>query len=205
MTQLTRSLLIASALALAAPWAPAAKADRDKPLVLVFDKPGEVDKVKQRAEFNSAILTQGTLELRAERIDVKETAEGYHQVYANGSSARQVTFRQARDTPGERLEARADQIEYDTRSDTVRLIGNAEAKVMQGDRLVDLVSGATINYDNRSERFGIEPGAGAPHPSGSGRVVIMPRGATAPAPEPSASAPSLPLKPSRSLTPRQPQ
>lgn len=203
MTQLTRSLLIASALALAAPWALAAKADRDKPLVLVFDKPGEVDKVKQRAEFNGAILTQGTLELRAERIDVKETAEGYHQVYANGSSARQVTFRQARDNPGERLEARADQIEYDTRSDTVRLIGNAEAKVMRGDQLVDLVSGAAINYDNRSERFGIEPGASAPHPSGRGRVVFMPRSASAA--EPAASAPALPLKASPGLTPRQPQ
>ncbi|UXH78137.1 lipopolysaccharide transport periplasmic protein LptA [Roseateles amylovorans] len=201
-----RSLLLTGALALGlvAPWAHAAKDDRQKPLNLVFDKQGEVDKVKQRAEFNgNVIMTKGSLMLRAERMDVQETSDGYYQAYATGATARQVQFRQDRDTPGERIEGRADQIEYDTRSETMRLVGNAEAKVMRGDQLMQTMSGASLNYDNRTERLVVETGASSPHPSGRGRVVLMPRNPPA-EPAPAASEP-LGLRPSMNLTPRQPQ
>ena len=70
---LRRPLLLSSALALAlaAPWAQAAKDDRTKPLNLVFDREGAIDKVRQRSEFNgNVIMTKGSMELRAERMDV---------------------------------------------------------------------------------------------------------------------------------------
>ena len=159
---LRRPLLLSSALALAlaAPWAQASKDDRTKPLNLVFDREGAIDKVRQRSEFNgNVIMTKGSMELRAERMDVQETSDGYYQAYANGTSAKQVHFRQDRDTPGERIEGRADQIEYDTRTETIRLVGNAEARVMQGDQLKQALSGATLNYDNRTERLVVETGA----------------------------------------------
>lgn len=201
-----RPLLMTSALALllAMPWAQAAKADRQKPLNLVFDKAGEVDKVKQRAEFNgNVILTKGTMVLRAERMDVQETSDGYYQAYANGSAQQQVRFRQDRDTPGEHIEGRADQIEYDTRTETIRLVGNAEARVMQGGQVRQTMAGATLNYDNRTERLLVETGDRSPHPGGRGRVTLMPPPAGAEA----ASAASEPvgLQPSLNLTPRQQQ
>ncbi|MBO9686624.1 lipopolysaccharide transport periplasmic protein LptA [Roseateles chitosanitabidus] len=201
---LRRPLLLCSVLALAllSPWAQAAKDDRNKPLNLVFDREGAIDKVKQRSEFNgNVILTKGSMVLRAERMDVQETADGYYQAYANGNTGKQVQFKQDRDTPGERIEGRADQIEYDTRSETIRLVGNAEARIMQGDQLKQALSGATLNYDNRTERLVVETGAGSPHPSGRGRVVLMPRNAAS-EPLPASSAP-LPLRPSINLTPRQ--
>ena len=153
---LRRPLLLCSVLALGmiAPVAQASKDDRTKPLNLVFDREGAIDKVRQRSEFNgNVIMTKGSMELRAERMDVQETSDGYYQAYANGTSAKQVHFRQDRDTPGERIEGRADQIEYDTRTETIRLVGNAEARVMQGDQLKQALSGATLNYDNRTERL----------------------------------------------------
>jgi len=153
---LRRPLLLSTALALALamPGAWASKDDRAKPLNLVFDREGAIDKVKQRSEFNgNVIMTKGSMELRAERMDVQETSDGYYQAYANGTAAKQVHFRQDRDTPGERIEGRADQIEYDTRTEMIRLVGNAEARVMQGDQLKQALSGATLNYDNRTERL----------------------------------------------------
>ncbi|OWQ88427.1 lipopolysaccharide transport periplasmic protein LptA [Roseateles aquatilis] len=203
---LRRPLLLCSAfaLALATPWAQAAKDDRAKPLNLVFDREGAIDKVKQRSEFNgNVIMTKGSMVLRAERMDVQETSDGYYQAYANGTSGKQVQFRQDRDTPGERIEGRADQIEYDTRTETIRLVGNAEARVMQGDQLKQALSGATLNYDNRTERLVVETGAASPHPSGRGRVVLMPR--NPPVEPPPASSAPLGLRPSVNLTPRQPQ
>ncbi len=53
----------------------------------------------------------------------------------------------------------------------------------------------------QAERLVVETGAASPHPSGRGRVVLMPRNAAS-EPPPASSAP-LPLRPSINLTPRQ--
>jgi lipopolysaccharide export system protein LptA len=64
------------------------------------------------------------------------------------------------------------------------------------------VVGAVIHYDNRSEVFSIEGGQASPHPAGRGRVVMMPRAASAPA-SPASDA-GVTLQPSLTLRPRQP-
>lgn len=198
----SRAGLLALAL-LAAP-ALAAKSDRDKPINIVSERGGIVDVVKQRTEFNGdVVLSKGTMVLRAERLDVRETADGYYMAYASGAAGKPVTFRQARDVPGEFIEGSAEQLEYDSRADTVRFIGNAVVRRMRGAAVSDEVNGAVINYDNRSEVFSVEGGQNSPHPTGKVRVVMMPRAASAP--EPAASAPApLQLQPSTQLQPRKP-
>ncbi|WIV97633.1 lipopolysaccharide transport periplasmic protein LptA [Kinneretia aquatilis] len=182
----------------------AEKGDRAKPLNISSKNGGSVEIAKQRTEFNGdVVLSKGSLVLRAEKLDVRETGDGYYQVYANGQTGKQVSFRQARDVPGEAIEGLADQLEYDTRSDTVRFIGNAVVRRLQGTTVADEVTGAVILFDNRSEVFTLEGGQTSPHPSGRVRVVMMPRGA---APEaasaPAAAASGVQLKPSTSLSPR---
>lgn len=185
-----------------APWSLAAKADRDKPVIVDYDR-GGLDLVKQRTELGgNVVLSKGSMVMRAEHMDVRETSDGYYQAYASGTAAKQVTFRQARDVPGEFIEGSADQVEYDTRSDTMRFIGNAVMRRVRGTSVADEVTGAVINYDNRSEVFSIEGGQSSPHPAGRGRVVLMPRAASAP--EPAASAPGVTLQPSLTLQPRKP-
>ena len=184
----------------------AAKADRDKPVIIEQDR-GGLDLVKQRTELSgNVVLTKGSMVLRAEHMDVRETSDGFHQAYANGAAGKPVTFRQARDVPGEFIEGSADQVEYDTRSDTMRFIGNAVMRRMRGTTVADEVVGAVILYDNRSEVFSIESGQASPHPAGRGRVVLMPRGNAASAPEAAPSAPApLQLQPTgTSLQPRKP-
>lgn len=195
-------LLPALALLLSVGAAMAERADRDKPINIDYDR-GGVDLVKQRTEFSgNVVLTKGSMQLRAEHMDVRETADGYKQAYANGATGKPVRFRQARDVPGEFIEGWADQVEYDTRSDTMRFIGNAVLRRLRGSTVADEVAGAVIHYDNRSEVFSIEGGQASPHPAGRGRVVMMPRAASAP---PAASSePAIPLQPSLNLRPRQP-
>ncbi|MCV2419543.1 lipopolysaccharide transport periplasmic protein LptA [Paucibacter sp. DJ2R-2] len=194
-------LLATLVLGLAAGAAQAEKADRGKPLNISSKNGGSVEIAKQRTEFNGdVVLSKGSLVLRAEKLDVRETGDGYHQVYANGQTGKQVSFRQARDIPGEAIEGLADQLEYDTRSDTVRFIGNAVVRRLQGTTVADEVTGAVILFDNRSEVFTLEGGQSSPHPSGRVRVVMMPRGAAS---EPAATpASGIQLKPSTSLSPR---
>ncbi len=192
-------LVLMAALALCAGPVQAEKDDRLKPLVVTSDRPGQADLANNRTELNGdVILTQGTMVLRAEKVDVRETQDGYYQAYASGTTAKQVTFRQARDTPGEFVEGSADQLEYDTRADTVRFIGNALVRHMRGTQIANEVTGASIVYDKRTEVFALEGGNTSPNPAGRSRLVMMPRAASAP----EASASSVPLQPSLVLQPR---
>ena len=197
-------LLLLIALALAAGPALAEKADRLKPMVFTAEKQGRIDSVNQRTELvGNVIITKGSLLLKAERVDVRETRDGYHQAFASGVPGQPVSFRQARDKPGESIEGVADQLEYDTRTETVRFIGNATVRRMRGTAVDDEVTGAVIVYDSRSEVFTLEAGSASPNPNGRTRIVIMPRPEAADAPA-SAPAPALPLQPSTTLSPRKP-
>ena len=193
-------LASALTLALAFSAAQAEKADRLKPMVFTADKEGRIDSVNQRTElFGNVIITKGTLVLNAEKVDVRETRDGYHQAYASGATGKPVSFRQARDTPGEAIEGRADQLEYDTKSETVRFIGNANVRRMNGATVAQEVTGAVIIYDSRTEVFALEGGSASPNPNGRVRMVLMPRAQ----PDAAASAPpaGLPLQPSTTITP----
>jgi lipopolysaccharide export system protein LptA len=196
------SLLIASLLtaALAAGPALAEKADRLKPIVFTSEKEGRIDGVNQRTELTgNVVITRGSLLLRAEKVDMRETRDGYHQAYASGTTDKPVTFRQAQDKPGEAIDGVADQLEYDTRTETVRFIGNATVRRTRGATVANEVSGAVILYDSRSEVFTLEAGNASPNPSGRTRIVIMPP--VQPDEPASAPAPTLPRKPSTTLTP----
>lgn len=183
----------------------AEKADRTKPLVLTADKQGQIDSVNQRTELlGNVVITQGTLVLRAEKVDVRETRDGYHQAYANGAAGQPVSFRQGRDVPGEAIEGTADQLEYDTKSETVRFLGNAKVRRTRGATVAEEVTGAVIVYNSRTEVFTLEGGSASPNPNGRTRIVLMPK--SQPGDEPaSAPAAAMPLQPSTTLTlPRKP-
>ncbi|MCE4553759.1 lipopolysaccharide transport periplasmic protein LptA [Roseateles cellulosilyticus] len=197
--------LIPLALALALTAAHAEKADRLKPFVFSSDKPGSIDNANQRLGLEgNVIITRGSLQLKAEKVDVKETPDGYVQAFASGVAGQPVSFRQNRDTPGEAVEGQADQLEYDTRTETVRFIGNANVRRTRGSLVAEEVTGAVIVYDSRSEVFTLEGGNASPNPNGRTRIVMMPRAQAGDAPA-SAVQPGLPLQPSTTITtPRKP-
>ena len=63
---------VALALAAAAPaWAD--RADRNQPLTIEADRPGTIDLLKQVVVFSgNVVITQGTLTIRADRVEVRE-------------------------------------------------------------------------------------------------------------------------------------
>ncbi len=194
----------AFALALGLPAAHAERADRTKPFIFTQEKLGRVDAVNQRTELlGNVVVTRGSLLLKAEKVDFQETRDGYHQAFASGATGRPVSFRQARDVPGESVEGVANQLEYDTRTETVRFIGSATVRRLRGTAVAEEVSGAVIVYDSRSEVFTLEGGNASPNPNGRTRIVMMPRVQPG---DDAASAPpaALPLKPSTTLQPGKP-
>jgi lipopolysaccharide export system protein LptA len=184
-------------LGLAAGFAQAEKADRTKPMVVEADQPGTLDLQSQVVVFNGNVrITQGTLSLRAESVEVRESRDGQRSATAVGASGKPASYRQKRDDLDEWVEGSADRIEYDTRSDTLKLSGNASVRRLRGSTVADEISGGSIVWDNAAGVFTVSGGAVTPaNPGGRIRAVLAPRSA----PAASGAGETTPLKPSRSL------
>jgi lipopolysaccharide export system protein LptA len=188
----------------------AEKADRSKPLVVEADRPGTIDVQRNVVVFNGNVaVSQGTMVLRAERIEMREMADGYRAATALGSAGKPATWRQKRDGGDETVEGTAERIELDSRADTLRLAGNSAVRRSRGGTVAEEITGGVIVWDNRSEIFKVEGGATSPsNPSGRVRVVLTPRAETGAAAAPASAAGSAPvgqpLAPSRMLEERRP-
>lgn len=193
----TASLL---ALLWAAP-ALAEKADRAQPLNVAADRQAVFDLLKQVVSFSgNVVVTKGSITISAERVEVREAADGYRTAVALGSAGHPASFRQKRDGVDEYVEGQADRLEYEEKHDTVRFVGNAVARRLRGTAVADEITGNLITYDNTTEVFSVSGGAPAAASAGPGgrvRAVLTPREGT-PAAE-AASAPGLRLNPSSSL------
>lgn len=182
----------------------AEKADRSKPIVMEADRPGTLDYQRQVLVFNgNAVISQGTMVLRAERIELREMADGYRAASAIGMPGKPATWRQRRDGVAEEIvEGSADRIEFDGRADTLRFVGNGAVRRLRGGAVADEITGAIIVWDNVAEVFKVEGGAATPaNPSGRVRVTLTPRAepdsAAAPAPGAAALVPSRKLEDKR--------
>jgi lipopolysaccharide export system protein LptA len=159
--------------------AQAEKADRFKKMEVESDQPGKVDLQNQIVVFNgNVVVSKGTMVIRAHRIEVRETPEGYHLATATGGAGQLATFRQKRDAVDEHIEGEAERLEYDSKADTIRFVGKAAVKRLRGKTVADEVTGALITYDNTAELFTVAGGAAAAtpnNPNGRVRAVISPR------------------------------
>src|SRR5512134_2665815 len=79
----------------------AEKADKEKPINLEADRVSIDDAKKVSVFEGSVVLTQGTLVIRADRMIVREDAQGFNHGTAYGNP---VTFRQKREGVDEYIE-----------------------------------------------------------------------------------------------------
>ena len=174
-------LLPACALILGAVAMPvqAEKADRLKKMEVESDQPGKVDLQKQIVVFNgNVVVSKGTMVIRAARIEVRESPDGYQYATAIGSANQLAGFRQKREGVNEFIEGEAERLEYDSKADTIRFIDKASVKRLRGTTVADEVTGALITYDNTAELFTVSGGTSAAtpaNPTGRVRAVLTPR------------------------------
>jgi lipopolysaccharide export system protein LptA len=177
--------------------AQAEKADRSKPMSIEADQPGSVDLQRQVVIFNgNVVISQGTMQLRADRVELRERPDGYREAKAIGNAERPASFRQKRDGVDETVEGAAERIEFDARSDTLRFVGSAAVRRLRGGVVADEITGSLITWDNTNELFNVTGGATSPsNPSGRVRAVFAPREDAAA----SAGAPVQPAAPTLAL------
>ena len=160
-------VLLASSLALAE------KADSDKPIDLEADNMTVNDAKKTSIYTGNVVLTQGTLEIHAEKLIVREDTEGFQHSTSTGSP---TTFRQKMEGKSEYIQGSGQRIEYDGRMDKVQIYEKAWVK-----RGEDIVRGEYIMYDAGSEYAEVIGGAKnatAENPKGRVHAVIQPKSKT---------------------------
>ena len=181
--------VIALSLATLTAWAE--RADSLKQAVINFDTL-DVDEVNQvRILTGNVVLTRGTLLLKSDKAVLKESPEGYMAVTLTAAPGKVATFRQKRDGgPDLWVEGQAQRIEYDERTELVKLFSDAVVKQLENGRLSSQVNGAFISYDNRTEVANVRNDASGQSKPGQGRntLIIAPRRTTAPAAAPAAPA-----------------
>jgi lipopolysaccharide export system protein LptA len=154
------------ALALALPaWAE--KADRDQPTQIEANRMSADDAKRMNIFEGNVVLTKGTIAVRADRIVVRQDAEGYSFITATGTPVR---FKQRQDPKegekeGRWMDGEARRVEIDDRKQTLELFENA--RVNRGG---DEVAGNYIFVDQRSEFYSVSSGKTAK--DGQGRVYM---------------------------------
>ncbi len=205
---LTRAATLVLALGWASGQALAEQADRDMPMNIESDAL-RYDDVRQTSIFTgNVVLTKGTIVLRGGQLDVTQDGQGNQVAVVLASRDALAFFRQKREGLNEFIEAEAQRIDYDSRTETVTLTGQAVFRRYRGAQLNDETAGNVIVYDGRTEVFTVQGGGGsatAANPSGRVRALITPGNQGAANGQPAAPAPQTPgpsLQPSLSLEPR---
>ncbi len=161
----------------------AERADRDQPVNIESDRMS-ADDAKRTAVFEGrVVLTQGSLVIHADRIEVRQDRDGFQSAIATGNP---VTFKQKREGANEYVEGEAERVEYDGKAEQVQLFNRAHLKRDSGDD----VTGNYIAYNSKTEQFSVRSARDAAEARGRVRAVIMPRNkedgassAAAPAPK----------------------
>jgi lipopolysaccharide export system protein LptA len=180
----------------------AEKADRNQPLNAEADSL-RYDDARQVSVFTgNVVITKGTILIRGAVVEVRQDAQGNQFGIVTAGPTAPAFFRQKRDGVDEFIEGTGQRIEYDSKADTVRFIGNAVMKRFKGTQLSDETAGSVIVYNNTTDVYTVDGGGGnrtASNPTGRVRAMLTPvpkeaapGSAPPPAPPPPAQLKSTP-------------
>jgi lipopolysaccharide export system protein LptA len=194
--------LVMTVLLLAGP-VHAERSDRLQKINIAADQSGQIDLQNQVVVYSgNVVISQGTMVIRAAKVEVRQLPSGYYTAVAFGAPNRPATFRQKRDGVDEYIEGEAERVEYDGKTNVVKFINDAELRRLRGATTADEISGKLIAYDATTEKMSVTGGA-APTPANPGgrvRAVLSPREGSDAAAEMAAAASAAAAAPLR-LTP----
>lgn len=159
----------------------AEKADHDKPMNIEADSLVHDDLQQVSIFTGRAVLTKGTMVLRGERIEIHEDPDGYQTGIVLPEPGKRAFFRQKREGVNEFIEGEGQRIDYDGKSDRVKLTDQAEVRRYVGTVKGDVMTGQVIVYDNLADVFtidGQQSGKTEPGRGGRVRATLVPKDKT---------------------------
>jgi lipopolysaccharide export system protein LptA len=145
MNKILIFLSLLSSLALAVP------GDADKPIEIEAQSVLVDESTGFNQFMGDAIVTQGSIVLSAELIEVQTSDEEVESMVAKGSQQKPAKYIQSQPNQARFIEATAIEITYDVEKGLVFLIG--DANLVQG---FDSFSGETLEYDINNDKVLVE-------------------------------------------------
>ncbi len=178
-------------------------ADREKPMNVEADSLRH-DDVQQTSVFTgNVVITKGTIIMRGERAQVRQDGEGNQFGLLTAAPGKLAFFRQKREGLDEWIEGEGEKIEYESKTETVVITGQAVMRRYRGTFLNDESTGNQITYSGQTEVYSVKGGGNktASNPSGRVRAMLTPiqkdaQGNPLPPPNAQSSGDSATLKPS---------
>jgi lipopolysaccharide export system protein LptA len=177
------------------------KEERNKPLNIEADAL-RYDDLRQTSVFTGrVVVTRGTLVIRGDQVEVHQDPEGYQYGVVTAQTGKLAYFRQKRSGSNEAMEGEGEVIEYDGRTDMVKLIRSAQLRRLRGEKLTDEVTGAEIRFNNITEQFTVDGAIPKDGNTGRVRAMLTPKSepSRAPASGTAAADPGITLQPTDAL------
>ncbi|MDR2508098.1 MAG: lipopolysaccharide transport periplasmic protein LptA [Candidatus Accumulibacter sp.] len=201
----TREILRAAAFLVACLACPAhaEKADRDKPISIEANRMSLDDINKVQIYEGNVVLTQGTTQLRTDRLVVTQDADGFQKGVATGGKDGLAHYKEKLEGKDACMEGKGERIEYNARNDQAEFFVRAWVK-----NASDEVRGYYILYNALTEKFtatnapkgetarAAPPGAHPPRV----RAIIMPKKTATEQENAATGADGIALKPSESVS-----
>lgn len=169
--------LVISTLALSAYAGPS---DKNQPMNIEADALRYDDAQRLSVFTGHVVVTKGTILIRGDTVEVRQDPQGHQFGRISALPGQRAFFRQKRDGTDESIEGEAETIDYDGRTDTLKLATRAQVRRYQGTRLNDEFNAALIVYNAATDAFSLDgsPGgstltSGKSGLSGGGRVRVM--------------------------------
>lgn len=148
--RLVHTLLLAAALVLAPGISLADRSDGSKPMDFKSQSAHMDDLRKTYNYLGQVRMTQGTRQLTADKVVIKQDAAGFSKSVATGSAQKLAHVRQRENDGKGWMEGWGERIEYDDRNDKIIFFDQARIKTSR-----DEAKGEVIIYDNVTERYQI--------------------------------------------------
>ncbi|GGE83004.1 lipopolysaccharide transport periplasmic protein LptA [Massilia psychrophila] len=176
-------IVIGAALALLAAMASAERADASKNAIINAVSIDADQVTLTRILTGNVTVERGTMLLTSDKAVVKETPEGYMMVTLTGAPGKLATFRQKRDGGDLWIDGQAQRIEYDDKSQIVKLFGTARVKQLEGAKVTEALDAEFVSYDSRTERLVSRNDISGENKVGKARstLIIAPHRSAAPA------------------------
>jgi len=148
----------------------------EEPDTLVLSDSLRYDDVKRTSVFTgNVVMTRGPMTLTADRLDLREDAEGFQHGVATVAADKRVHIRQARPENFEVIEAQGARGVYNGKTEQIDIIGQAVITRYICGKPFDTISGQRVRYHQKSDTYEAYGDPNAASEDGRVRSLAMPR------------------------------
>jgi len=148
----------------------------DAPPIQILSDSLVYDDEKKTSRFDGdVIMTRGMMTMRANRLDLREDAEGFQYGIATVNQGKRVYIRQERPEFFEVLQGLGERAEYDGKEESFDLIGRAQLTRYICGKPFDSISGERVRYNQKTDTYSAFSGPRSDNPDGRVRSIAQPR------------------------------